>query len=233
MNYISNDLLISRGGYYTAVITPGLRLVSLNTIYCYYNNLWLYIDSKDPENQLSWLVQILQNSENINEKVIIIGHIDPKSCLAGFIQNYYKIINRYESTIVGQYFGHSHYDFIEMFYDLDSTGEPLKRATGVSFIAPSVSSFQESDVFFYASNPAYTIYTLDGVYEGSSFNPLSFTTMYLDLNDANQRNVTEWKVEYDTKSEYGLDSLLPSDFDSLINRMLSDLYSPLTEKYIK
>ena len=57
--------------------------------------------------------------------------------------------------------------------------------------------------------------------------------MYLDLKDANQRNITEWKVEYDTKTEYGLDSLLPSDFDNLINKMLSDLYSPLTEKYIK
>ena len=57
--------------------------------------------------------------------------------------------------------------------------------------------------------------------------------MYLDLKDANQRNITEWKVEYDTKTEYGLDSLLPRDFDSLINKMLNDLYSPLTEKYIK
>jgi hypothetical protein len=57
--------------------------------------------------------------------------------------------------------------------------------------------------------------------------------MYLDLKDANQRNITEWKIEYDTKTEYGLDSLLPRDFDSLINKMLSDLNSPLTEKYIK
>ena len=120
-----------------------------------------------------------------------------------------------------------------MFYDLDSNGMPLNRPTGVAFIAPSVSTFQDSDAFSYVSNPAYTIYTIDGAYEGSSFNTLSFTTKYMDLNDANQRNVTEWKVEYDTKTEYGLDSLLPSDFDNLINKMLSDLNSPLTEKYIK
>ena len=149
---------------------------------------------------------------------MIIGHIDPRSCLAGFIQNYYKIVNRYESTIVSQYFGHTHHDHLEMFYDLDSNGMPLNRPTGVAFIAPSVTTYQEKEnPLFYVSNPAYRIYTIDGAYEGTSFNTLSFTTMYLDLNDANQRNYTEWKVEYDTKTEYGLDSLLPRDFDNLIN----------------
>jgi sphingomyelin phosphodiesterase len=58
-----------RGGYYTTVIAKGLRLVSLNMNYCYYNNFWLYIDPEDPEGQLHWLAQILQKSENINEKV--------------------------------------------------------------------------------------------------------------------------------------------------------------------
>jgi sphingomyelin phosphodiesterase len=134
---------------------------------------------------------------------------------------------------VSQYFGHTHNDAVELFYELDSNGVPLKRATSVAFIAPSVTTYQEKTALFHISNPAYNIYTLDGAYEGSSFNTLDFTTMYLDLKDANQRNITEWKVEYDTKTEYGLDSLLPRDFDNLINKMLSDLYSPLTEKYIK
>lgn len=37
--------------------------------YYYNNNFWVYINSKDPEGQLEWLVQILQDSENTNEKV--------------------------------------------------------------------------------------------------------------------------------------------------------------------
>jgi hypothetical protein len=143
--------------------------------------------------------------------VIIIGHIDPRSCLAGFIQNYYKILNRYGSTIVSQYFGHFHTDFIELFYNLDINGTPLNRATIVSFIAPSVTSYQDADSSFYVLNPAYRLYT--------SFNTLSHKTMYLDLND--------------TITEYVLNSLLLIDLDNLVNQMLKNISSLLTEAFIK
>ena len=109
----------------------------------------------------------------------------------------------------------------------------MKRATNVAFIAPSVTTYQDVDKFNYVFNPSYRIYTLDGVYESSSYSTLSHKTMYLDLADANERNLTDWKIEYDTRSEYGLNSLLPSDFDELVDKMLKDLFSPLTEKFIK
>ena len=41
-------------------------------------------------------------------KVHIIGHIDPTECLSSWSENYYRIVNRYESTIVSQMFGHTH-----------------------------------------------------------------------------------------------------------------------------
>ncbi len=41
-------------------------------------------------------------------KVHIIGHIEPTECLSSWSENYYRIVNRYESTIVGQMFGHTH-----------------------------------------------------------------------------------------------------------------------------
>ena len=44
--------------------------------------------------------------------------------------NYYRVVNRFESTISGQFFGHTHYDEIELFYD-----EPeLKRPTNLAYI---------------------------------------------------------------------------------------------------
>ncbi len=45
--------------------------------------------------------------------------------------------SRYESTITGQFFGHTHVDEFEMFYD----EETLTRPLGVAFIAPSVTTY--------------------------------------------------------------------------------------------
>lgn len=44
---------------------------------------------------------------------------------------------RYESTITGQFFGHTHLDEFQMFYDEATMTRPL----GVAFIAPSVTSY--------------------------------------------------------------------------------------------
>ncbi|CAG0901974.1 unnamed protein product [Cyprideis torosa] len=32
-------------------------------------------------------------------------------------KNYYRIINRYEATVAGQFFGHTHFDEFQLFYD--------------------------------------------------------------------------------------------------------------------
>lgn len=47
------------------------------------------------------------------------------------------ILFRYESTITGQFFGHTHKDEFEMFYDETDKTRPL----GVAFIAPSVTTY--------------------------------------------------------------------------------------------
>lgn len=44
---------------------------------------------------------------------------------------------RYESTITGQFFGHTHQDEFQMFYDEATMSRPL----GVAFIAPSVTTY--------------------------------------------------------------------------------------------
>ncbi|XP_030009348.1 sphingomyelin phosphodiesterase, partial [Sphaeramia orbicularis] len=125
------------GGFYTVEIQSGLRVVSLNMNFCARENFWLMVNSTDPANQLQWLVQVLQMSEDKGEKVHIIGHIPPGLCLDSWSWNYYHIVNRYESTITGQFFGHTHWDEFQMFYDEETMSRPL----GVAFIAPSVTTY--------------------------------------------------------------------------------------------
>jgi sphingomyelin phosphodiesterase len=46
---------ILKGGYYTTIVSPKIRLISLNMNYCTENNYWLFINSTDPLGQLQWV----------------------------------------------------------------------------------------------------------------------------------------------------------------------------------
>ncbi len=78
------------------------------------------------------MVEWLQYAEDHEEKVHIIGHHPPSSCLAAFSWNYYRIVNRYESTIAGQFFGHVHSDEFTVFYDEIDQKRPVSMV-GILF----------------------------------------------------------------------------------------------------
>ncbi|XP_069748409.1 sphingomyelin phosphodiesterase isoform X2 [Narcine bancroftii] len=128
---------LRRGGFYTVKVQPGLRLVSLNMNFCSHENFWLMVNSTDPAGQLQWLINILQEAEENGDKVHIIGHIPPGHCLKSWSWSYYRIVSRYEGTIAAQFFGHTHVDEFEVFYDADTLSRPLS----VAFIAPSVTTY--------------------------------------------------------------------------------------------
>ncbi|XP_026184498.1 sphingomyelin phosphodiesterase [Mastacembelus armatus] len=207
------------GGFYTVEVQPGLRLVSLNMNFCARENFWLMVNSTDPANQLQWLVHILQASEDKGEKVHIIGHIPPGMCLGSWGWNYYHIVNRYESTIAGQFFGHTHRDEFQMFYDEATMTRPL----GVAFIAPSATTFINL-------NPGYRVYYIDGNYQGSSRLVIDHENYILNLTEANHGPGAsfspdpnpKWTLLYRATEAYGLPTMFPSDHDRLIQTFIND-----------
>ncbi|XP_073468770.1 sphingomyelin phosphodiesterase [Aquarana catesbeiana] len=203
---------LSTVGYYTVKIGPGLRLVSLNMNYCASENFWLLINFTDPAGQLKWLVGILQEAEDNHEKVHIIGHIPPGVCLKSWSWNYYRIVNRYESTIAAQFFGHTHLDEFEIFYDEETISRPLS----VAYIAPSVTTFIDL-------NPGYRVYQIDGEYPNSSHVVLDHETYILNLTEANKKKEEpRWTFLYSALNTYGMKSAYPSDWDNLLKRFLQD-----------
>lgn len=87
---------VRRGAFYSVLVRPGFRILSVNMNYCNNKNWWLLINSTDPVSELQWLVYELQGAEINGEKVHIIGHIPPghSDCLKVWSRNYYHIINR-------------------------------------------------------------------------------------------------------------------------------------------
>ncbi|KAG7261376.1 hypothetical protein CRUP_036090, partial [Coryphaenoides rupestris] len=182
------------GGFYSVLVQPGLRVVSLNMNFCARENFWLMVNSTDPANQLQWLVHVLQASENLGEKVHIIGHIPPGLCLSSWSWNYYHIVNRYESTITGQFFGHTHMDEFQMFYDEETMTRPGSSRLVVDHETYILNLTEVNRQQFTYGNGG------------------------VSLPDPSPK----WTRLYRASEAYGVSSLFPSDWDGLLRVFLAD-----------
>ncbi|CAO1430795.1 unnamed protein product, partial [Diamesa tonsa] len=204
---------VRRGAFYSVLVRPGFRIISLNMNYCNNKNWWLLLNSTDPATELQWFIYELQSAEFSNEKVHVIGHIPPghSDCLKVWSRNYYRIISRYESTITAQFFGHTHFDEFEVFYDL----EDAIRATGVAYIGPSVTPY-------YDLNPGYRIYYVDGDHDASTRLVIDHETWIMNLKEANLYDFPIYYKLYSARAAYGMIGLRPADWDDMINNMTDD-----------
>ncbi|KAG4066539.1 hypothetical protein HA402_007175 [Bradysia odoriphaga] len=205
---------IKYGGFYSVLVRPGFRIISLNTNYCYFANFWLILNATDPASHLQWLIYELQAAELSNEKVHIIGHISPGyiDCMRIWSRNYYNIIRRFESTVTGQFFGHTHGDEFEMFWD---DPDDLNRAVNVAYIAPSVTAFSNF-------NPGYKIYYVDGDHADTSRMVIDQECWTFNLDDANVQGTPIWYKLYSARSSYGMAGLRPNDWKEFVNKMETD-----------
>ncbi|XP_028969109.1 sphingomyelin phosphodiesterase [Galendromus occidentalis] len=195
---------IRHGGYYAISISPVLKVIALNTNFCYYLNFWLLADSRDPAGQLAWLVRELQDSEVRGQKVHLLGHVPPGSfdCVHTWSAQFLRIVERFGSTITGQFYGHTHYDEFRVFY-----GANRVTPVGAAFIAPSATSYS-------AVNPAYKVFTYreQGVL-------LDSVTRTFNLTRANEEGRIDWETEYESRLIYEVNDLSPASMDAISRRL--------------
>jgi len=220
--------IVKYRGSFAMQLFPGLRMISLNNGLGDSNNFWLYLNQTDPDATMSWFLDQLVLAERAGDKVHIVAHIPGGAgeALEGWSINYYNIINRFENTVVAQFFGHTHSEeFVMMYAD---PNDFRSRPTQVIYSAPSMTTY--SDYW-----PAYRIYTIDGNYPGSSFQVLDFEQWFLNLTYANalpEGVQPEWSVGYSSaKAEYGLQTTTYDEFNRMIDRMKTD--DSLLQKYVK
>lgn len=144
---------ISKGGYYTTLIQPGLRLIALNNNYCYLYNWWLLYSTKPVKTQFKWLEETLKEAEEAGEKVHILAHI-PNGHPEYFeycSKKYYKIINKYHKTIAGQFNGHSEFWNFNLFFSKKKSSS----AISVAFNGGGLSTYSETNrnYVLYKVNP--------------------------------------------------------------------------------
>jgi sphingomyelin phosphodiesterase len=109
----------------------------------------------------------------------VLGHIPPGSsdCMKVWSKNFNMIVQRFENTIQGQFYGHTHADEFEVFYDVEENSKRVKwrrrlrggkksfkftgRPVGVAYLGPSVTTYENH-------NPAYRIYYVDGDHDNTT-----------------------------------------------------------------
>ncbi|KAK0406300.1 hypothetical protein QR680_018488 [Steinernema hermaphroditum] len=194
---------------------PGLKIISINTIYCSTFNFYIYLNQADPDGTMSWIIKELEESEKIGEKVHLISHIPNGAdyCLKGWSENFYKVVNRFEDTIAAQFYGHTHQDHFQVFYE---NGDVNGRPTHFNWISPSLTTYSDN-------MPSYRIYTIDGNYEGSTYTVIDADTYYANLTEAYATGKDpEFVHEYNTREAYGMKDLSPASWNDLTNRFKTD-----------
>merc|ERR1719285_46947 len=191
----------SQNGFYSTLVRPGLRIIGINNNFCVGMNFLMMMDFSDPADQLAWMVQELLKAEEVGEKVHILAHHPPSSCLPGWAREYTRVINRFQATITAQFHGHTHTDWFLVFHN--ESGSPSNTA----FVGPSVTPYTDH-------NPEYRIYTVDANPESPHFGlVLDHETWSMDLSSAEtESEVPVWSKLYSASSSLGLAGPSPQDW---------------------
>jgi sphingomyelin phosphodiesterase len=194
-------------GAYTVSPAPGLRIISLNTNFCYTLNFYLYASVKDydPMGEVKWLVAQLQAAEDAGERAWIIAHVSPSQtdCLQNWSALYYQVVQRYSPHVVAeQFFGHSHYDEFALSYGPGAKN--AQNAIATAWIGPSVTPY--TDI-----NPGFRIYKVDT----KSWNVFDSETYIADMSQATTWDATgsspNWHLEYSARKAYGASVPIAAD----------------------
>ncbi|KAG0296219.1 hypothetical protein BGZ98_001063 [Dissophora globulifera] len=187
-------------GAYTVSPTPGFRIISLNTNFCYTANVHLYANTKDydPFGELNWLIKQLQAAEDAGERVWVMGHLSPgmTDCLENWSALYYQVIQRYSPHVVAeQFFGHTHRDEFGLYYG-PGGDKNSQNAIATAWIGPSVTPYTNL-------NPGFRVYKVDT----QSWNIFDAETYIANLDQAPEwdtlGSTPNWHLEYSARQAYG------------------------------
>lgn len=147
---------------------------------------------KDPNGQFEWLIKELQAAEDAGQRAWLISHIPPglTDHFRDYSQYFDQIVQRYEATIAGLFYGHTHMDEFEIAYS-DYNNRNWDTATAMAYIAPSMTPT--------SGPPSFRVYEIDPV----TYGVLDFTQYIANISDPSYQTGPEWVPYYSAKAAYG------------------------------
>ncbi|XP_022899980.2 sphingomyelin phosphodiesterase-like [Onthophagus taurus] len=208
---------VRRGGFYSVLVRPGFRVISINGNTGYLFNWWILFET-DPLGQLQWLSDELYKAEQNGEMVHLLSH-NPSSDGSQFTiwsREYRRIIARFSHIIKATFNGHTHQDEITLYHSIENPTEPIS----VAWNGGSVTTISNL-------NNNYKVFSVDP----TNFELLDYEVWSMNVTEANltpELNPVWFKL-YSFKEEYGVEDLSPASIRDLAIRMTED--HSIAQKY--
>ena len=231
-------------GAYSQTTPQGLKIISINTDFWYVDNIFNYYNFTNPDNSgvLQFLINELEASEQINQRVWIIGHVlsgyDGSNALPNPTALFYSIVRRFSpATIAGVFFGHTHEDQLQIFYDYSASSmsgnSSLRNTTAVDFNSPlNVAFIGPSITPLTGNNAGWQLYQVDS----ATFEVVNVQTYFANVSESNTWTAPVWRFEYDARQTYDPLSKWPSQaplnatfWDQVTQQMLQNV--SIVERY--
>lgn len=108
-----------RGGYFAVDVVPGIRVLSLNSLYFFGSNdvVNSCSDSSSPgAKHVQWMKKQLKRARRDGVKVLIIGHVPPtvKTFKDSCLDDYIKLSNKFADVIKAHMYGHANMDHFQI-----------------------------------------------------------------------------------------------------------------------
>lgn len=184
------------GSYALNVPDTKLKIISINTVYWYKTNFWLYdsdTQQPDPNGIIEFAVRELQAAEDAGQRVWIIGHMPPNRHDTLHDQSNYwdQVVQRYKHIISGQFYGHSHQDQFAISYS-DYERQTAENAVSVAWVAPAITPR--------STNPGYKVYDVDP----DTYEIMDAKIYRADIDAPNFHTAgPKWEVTYSARALYG------------------------------
>lgn len=197
-----NDLILlslqTHAGYSVKHKLTNLRIIALDTNVFNAGDVYIANNNTNLMGQLDWIYSELLAAEKNKEQVYIMGHMPTGdvNALPEWAKHFNVLVDRFEYTIAGLFFGHSHDDEIHI-----HRGVYTNLPTKVQWVAPSFTTYSNL-------NPSFRFFEVDN----DSKVILDFQQYRLNLTKANLTPdvLPIWDVAYNFKEFYGLSDLSPS-----------------------
>ncbi|XP_012939408.1 acid sphingomyelinase-like phosphodiesterase 3a [Aplysia californica] len=207
-----------KGGYYTSLVRPGLRLLGLNTILYFFPNP-LTKNMTDPTGQFEWMERVLTSARANGEKVLVSAHVPPGLFVPDFIywmypqyqHSFHRIMLDFSDVIAGQYYGHDHTDTFKIVQnEKGQQASPMYTAPSVTpwrYRAPTKSGDPH--------NPGVRLVE----YDRTTGLGLNYMQYFINLTDSNRQNATHWTVLYNFQDAYKVPDMSVTSLRKIFHSM--------------
>ncbi len=163
----------TQDGYYSVYLQPKFRLITLNTVM--YTPRQVGTSRREGQLQMDWLAAQLNDAQRHGDSVLLAMHVLPGRNMldnSSFWSpdeqpRFLKLVNDYQSTIIGILAAHTHYD--EMHIIQNKAGQNQVNA----YISPALSTF-------HGNAPAIRIYDYSDA--GNRWQLTDYHTYYFEKN---------------------------------------------------